>query len=276
MRVDGDRRTIRHEGCSLSYCVRGDGPPVLLIQGVGVHGGGWMPQVDGLSKRYRCLWFDNRGMAGSQPLAGNLTVASMAEDALAILDAERCASAHLIGHSLGGLIALHLGLQARTRVRSLSLLCTFPRGGDAMSLSWKVLWTGLRTRIGTKPQRRRAFLEIVMPPGVLADADRDELAARLEPLFGHDLGEQPPVAMKQLGAMRGYDASKRLGELAGIPTLVVSAAFDPIAKVEVGRKMAAAIPGARFVELAEASHGAPIQCAARVNALLLEQLGRLA
>ena len=80
----------------------------------------------------------------------------------------------------------------------------------------------------------------------------------------------------QLRAMRAYDATPRLGELTGLPTLVVSAAHDPIAPPAAGRKLASGIAGARLVELAGASHGAPIHSADRINALLLDHLAALA
>ena len=93
-----------------------------------MHGGAWAPQIEALSGRFQCLSFDNRGLGQSQPLGARLTVEQMAEDALALMDAQGWASAHLIGHSMGGLIALQGALSARARVLSLSLLCTFARG----------------------------------------------------------------------------------------------------------------------------------------------------
>ena len=60
-----DCQLLEHRGCRLAYRVSGDGPNVLFIQGSGLHGDGWRPQVDELSKRYRCLTFDNRGMGGA-------------------------------------------------------------------------------------------------------------------------------------------------------------------------------------------------------------------
>jgi pimeloyl-ACP methyl ester carboxylesterase len=131
-----------------------------------------------------------------------------------------------------------------------------------------MLWLGLRTQLGTRRQRRHAFLELVMPPAELAGADRDMLAAELAQLFGHDLGVPPPVQSAQLRAMRAYDASRRLGELEGLPALVVNATHDPIAPPAVGRALADGIPGARYIEIPHASHGLPIQCAAEVNTLL--------
>jgi pimeloyl-ACP methyl ester carboxylesterase len=259
-----------HKGCQLAYEVRGTGPPAVFIQGVGVHGGAWKPQMDSLSENYECLAFDNRGLGQSQPIGCPLTIQQMAEDTLALMDALGWQSAHVVGHSMGGLIALGVALQARERVRSLALLCSFPRGRDALRLTRTSLWTGLRTRVGSKAQRRRAFLEIVLPPAARRAADHERVAAELAPLFGHDLAVQPPVATKQIAAMVRYDASSRLGELGGLSTLVVSAEHDWIAPPPVGRAMAASIPGACFHEIPDASHGVCIQHAARINELLLE------
>lgn len=267
-----ERRVIEHDGCRIAYDVRGTGTPVLLIQGVGVHADGWLPQVEPLSAYHACLSFDNRGMGRSQPADRGLTVERMAGDARAILDAEGCASAHVVGHSLGGLVALRLALSAPERVRSLSLLCTFGDGRAAAPLTPRMIWTGFRARVGTRGMRRRGFLRLIMPAADLARADETDLADRLRPLFGHDLADQPPVVVAQLRAMRASNLTSRLAELAAIPALVVSGAHDPIAPPSVGRALAAGIPGARYVEYEDASHGLPIHRAERVNGLLREHL----
>ncbi len=259
-----------HKGCRLSYQIRGSGPPAIFIQGVGVHGSAWAPQIESLARQYECLAFDNRGLGLSQPLGCRLTIEQMAEDVLALMDAHGWPSAHVIGHSMGGLIALEVALSARHRVRSLSLLCSFPRGRDALRISRPMLWTGIRSRIGSRSRRRKAFLEMVLPPSALVSADRGRIALDLAPLFGHDLADQPPVVTKQMVAMVRYNAAPRLHELDGVPTLVVNAAHDWIAPPRIGRAMAEAIPGARFLEIPNASHGASIQHAARINELLLE------
>ena len=265
-------RSVEFRGCRLSYSLEGDGPPVILIQGVGVSGTGWTPQVRTLRSSFQCLTFDNRGMGASQPAAVDITVPQMAEDALQLMDHAGWDSAHVVGHSLGGPVALEMALTQPQRVRSLALLCTVARGSDATRLTGRMLWLGLRSRIGPKRARRRAFLEIVMPPDALSAIDADALAAELALLFGHDLADQPPVSMKQLGALRAYDASDRLSGLTGIPTIVMSAAHDPIAPPQFGRALAAGIPGARFVEFSDASHGLPLQYPERVNAMLMEHL----
>ena len=89
-----DSMSLRHElpsrashlGCELAYWARGDGPPVFFIQGTGLHGNGWLPQVEPLSEDHACVWFDNRGLGLSQPPGSvGITVEQMAGDALAVL-----------------------------------------------------------------------------------------------------------------------------------------------------------------------------------------------
>lgn len=257
---------LEHQGCRLCYRVRGTGPKIVFIQGTGLHGDGWMPQVEELQRRYTCLTFDNRGMAGSQPGSSTLTVGQMAEDVLALMDAEGWDAAHFVGHSLGGLIALQVALTARRRVLSLGLLCTFSRGHDATRLTWNRFGPGLRSYLGTRRMRRRAFAEFVLPPGL--PGDRDEWTAKLAPLFGHDLADHPPVVMKQLAAMRACDLTSGLASLAGLPALVIGARHDRIATPAMVRALAHGLPGSTLVEFDDSAHGVTITRPEAVNALL--------
>lgn len=267
---------LSHQGCRLHYRLSGEGPAVLFIQGVGVQGDGWQPQLDEIATRHRCLTFDNRGLGASQPAGARFSIEQFAADALALLDAAGFESAHVAGHSMGGLIAQHLALTARARVRSLALVCTFARGRDVTGLTWDMLISGLRTRLGPRRWRRRAFLEMVTAPGSVQPEEIEPLAARMAKLFGHDLADQPPVVMKQLNALGAYDATPRLKELAGLPTLVVTGKHDRIARPELGRALAGAIPGSGYVEFADAGHALPITHAPRLNRLLLDHFQQAA
>jgi len=197
----------------------------------------------------------------------------MADDVRAILDAEGWSTAHIVGHSLGGLIALEFAISHPKRVCSLSLMCTFANGRDAAPLTLRMAWAGLRSRVGTRRMRREGFLKLLMPPPSPTGREAEALAERLAPLFGHDIADQPPIVNAQLRAMRATDTTLRLGELAGIPTLVVVGAHDPISPPKLGKVLATGIPGAKYVEYADASHGLPIQWADRVNVLLREHIG---
>lgn len=267
--------TIATRNARIQYWKAGSGPGVVLVQGAGVIGEGWRPQIDALRDRYTVIWFDNRGIGGSALDAGDLTIEDMAADVLAVADAERLERFHLVGHSMGGLIAQQIGLAARPRVASLALLCSFLKGRQATSMSWPMFVIAMRSRLGTRRMRRHAFVELVMTREYLATTDRDELCAGLQGLFGRDLADQPPIVMRQLRAMGQFDASSRLGSLSGLPALVLSAGQDLIARPEYGRALAEAIPGSSYVEFPGAGHAVPIQCPEEINAILSRHLDAL-
>ncbi|MDX1930635.1 MAG: alpha/beta hydrolase [Pirellulaceae bacterium] len=256
------------DGCKLTWWMRGHGPAVLFIQGCGVQGSGWLPQIETLAEKYTCIWYDNRGMGLSQPLGAALSVDRMAQDTKAILQASGHARAHVVGHSLGGLVAQRFAIDNRSSTMSLALLCTFADGRQAAPLTMRMMMLGLGTVLGTKRMRRLAFLRLVTTPGAVTNPDA--LAARLGELFGHDLAEQPPVVKSQLAAMRATDVTEQLKTLRDLPTLIVNARHDPIAPPQCGLNILKVMPHASYVEFADASHALPVTHADQVNQMLDE------
>lgn len=245
--------------------MKGSGPPVLFIQGAGIPGKGWDPQLDGLSDRFTCAAFDNRGIDGKKIPA--FTIDDMRRDALDVMDALGWESAHVVGHSIGGLVAQSLALEDRARVKSLTLMCTFHHGTEPSRMSPWIVWVGARTFVGTRRMRRRAFLEMILSAEERSRPDLDAYATELSAYFGRDLADPAPIAMKQLSAASKFDAAERLRELEGLPTMVLSATYDKIALPAFGRALARAIPGAHYAER-NAAHGLPITRAKEVNDLL--------
>jgi pimeloyl-ACP methyl ester carboxylesterase len=236
---------VERSGCRLHAQVSGNGPRVVLIQGVGVHGDGWLPQVRRLGQEFCCMRIDNRGIGRSMPAGSSISVEQMTEDVGSLMDAAGWDEAHIVGHSLGGLVALELALSAPHRVKSLALLCTSASGRDLVRMTWWTMSIGLRMKVGPRRSRRRAFLEMVMPRSSLSGADHDDLAASLAPLFGYDLANQPIFAFKQAAAARSYSAENRLGELSGTPTIVMTGSHDRVALPKHGAALAARIRNAR-------------------------------
>ncbi len=245
--------TLKTPGATLLYTRSGTGPPVLLIQGVGVVGNGWAPQVEELSDRFTLVSFDNRGIGGSINDDGRLTIEDMAADALAVVDALGFERFHVVGHSMGGVIAQALALSAPGRITSLAFLCTFAKGSDGSKVTLPMVATALRMRVGTRPMRRNAFLELIMPERYLQQTDRAALAARLHPLFGHDLAEQPPIVMKQLGAMSKYDARARLGALGAFQRL-----WSRLRRIESRTRRAARRSPGRFLDRGTSRSPTPV------------------
>jgi aminoacrylate hydrolase len=264
--------TVERGGSRISYNRSGAGRAVLMIQGVGLEGRAWEPQVEALEPWFTVVHFDHRGIGASPRGAGALSIEQMAEDALAVMDAEGVDRFHVVGHSMGGVVAQEIALTAPARMLSLSLLCTFARGRDAVQLDWGMLWSGIRSRVGTREGRRAAFLEMIVPTDTLSSEDRATVQARLTAVFGRDLADQPAIAMHQLKALSRYDARGRLASLRDIATQVVSGELDRIARPASGRALAAAIPGARYVEVVGAGHAFPAYRPEWINERLLEHL----
>lgn len=261
---------VARDGATIGWRAFGDGPPVLLIQGSGVAGQGWRPQVDGLADRFRLVWFDNRGVGASTLPPGPLTIEQMALDGLAVMDAQGWERAHVVGHSMGGLVAQALAIAAPDRVQSLSLLSTFARGKQAAVPDLSVMWLGARMRIGGRTGRRRAALRMVYPDAYLATRDLGELHDEVAAIFGRDVCEQPAVTMQQVRAMGRYDPTPKAASIAHLPALTLTGAHDRIAKPAFTEELAARF-GVSPVVLPDSGHACTIQDAALVNQHLAER-----
>ena len=265
---------LKLKDTAIAFEVSGRGPRVVMIQGVGLGGCGWLPQVEELKARYEILTFDNRGISGSLAKSSPVTIEQMAKDTSELMNHIGWESAHIVGHSMGGLIAQQLAVDIPQKVKSLALLCTFSQGKEGLGLTPRMLWIGARTKIGTAAMRRAAFLEILYAPQELEHLNRVDAAASLMPVFGHDLGEQPAIAMRQIGAMSRHNLFSRLNELKSIRTIVLSGRHDPLALPKYGRRLAEQISGSKYIEF-DAAHGAPITHKKAVNTLLDKHFGAI-
>jgi pimeloyl-ACP methyl ester carboxylesterase len=250
---------------------RGDGPTVVFVQGVGATGRAWSPQVDELSRGFDCVWFDNRGIGASERGTAPLTVDQLARDTIGLMDALGVERAHLVGHSLGGVIAQAVALRWPGRVRSLALLNTFAGGRDLHGPPLRLMWYGAWSRLGPRAIRRRAFARLVLPDDHLREVGIGPAMAQLEAVFGRSLADPPPITDVQLAALRAHDERDRLRELTDKPCLVLSGAADPIARAAAGRALAFGIGGAHLIEHT-GGHALPVYAAAEVNALLRAHL----
>lgn len=259
------------DGITLHYRSEGEGDVVLMLQGVGLPSCGWLPQIPALSQHFHVIAPDNRGIGESSDFKGPVDIEDMAADALAILDHLEIEKAHLVGHSMGGIIAQQIALDAPDRARSLSLLCTTGCAKNAGRLTWRKMWMGIRNYLGTLPMRRRAFMEIILTPEQFKQEDLDALAEELKPIFGRDLAYQPAIAMRQIKALQRHDILEKLPQINHIPSLIISGKFDVVAPPTEGERLAAALDGA-FECWDDAAHGLPITHKERTNARLLEHL----
>jgi pimeloyl-ACP methyl ester carboxylesterase len=225
------------------------GEPVLMIMGLSGSALGWWRLVPHVSRRHRAVVYDNRGTGSSDPVRGPLTMRGMVADALAVLDAAGIERAHVIGASMGGMIAQHLALEHPDRVASLVLACTTAYT-DRTSPPWRLLLSAvLRPVLGA--QR----ITPVLAGALYADATIHEQPERIEEDMAMRLVDPTPAltTYAQLAAIAGHDTRHRLGELADIPTTVIHGDQDRTQPLERGRELADLIPGARL-EVVPAGH----------------------
>lgn len=219
----------------------GSGPDVLLIGGAGDTVESWQFQLDGLADRYRLTAFDNRGSGRTAMPDGPVTVAMMADDAAAVLDALGITAVHVAGFSGGSIVAQELALGRPDLVRSLVLQSTWPVP-DPYLRSWLVFVSWLAEVAPSE----RAFLEGFFLDIYTARAHNDgTVAAFIDEVIAFPHKQPTEHLQRYLEALLDHDTTNRLPQITA-PTLVVNGGRDSTARPELGRAVAAAIPQARF------------------------------
>jgi pimeloyl-ACP methyl ester carboxylesterase len=222
-------------------------PPLLLIQGLGCSSDMWFRVLKGLSAVRRTIRFDNRGIGRSTMTDEPWTLEDMADDALEVLDAADVDRAHVLGISMGGLIAQELALRHPERVAGLILGCTHPGGRDAVRMD-PAAATMLMDR-SAKSYREAAEASV---PFLYATATRDEIEADLTARLRYPM--RAAAYWFQLEAIRRHDGTlPRLAQITS-PTLVIHGTADRLVQPGNAPLIADAIPGARLEWLDGAGH----------------------
>jgi pimeloyl-ACP methyl ester carboxylesterase len=243
----------------------GDVPPrVLLIQGFTVSGRAWRGQVEGLAGDHDVLIYDHLGVGRSDPIPdARWTMRRMVEHAAAVLDAAGWPRAHIVGLSMGGMIAQELALRLGDRVDSLTLIATQPGGRRAMLPRPAGLATIAAAQRLRGRERLRKLAALVFRPAFLASLSQEELAHLVDEKFGAPLG--PRTRRRQLRAIAGHDVRARLHHLDGLPTLVVQPGDDILVRPVHSERIAQLIPGATLLQIPDAAHGVVSEHKQRVN-----------
>ena len=119
--------TFTKNDFTVHYSVQGEGEPVLCIMGITATGDVWADHVAEWSKQFQCITPDNRGVGKTDKPAGNYTSAMMAQDQIDLLDHLGIEKAHVVGCSMGSIIAQQIAILFPERVKSVTLMCTWAR-----------------------------------------------------------------------------------------------------------------------------------------------------
>ena len=269
---------VNANGLSIHVQVDGEGEPLLLIMGIGAQLLHW-PQglIDLLVARgFQCIRFDNRDMGLSERMSGRVdvtkalsrrilglhvdspyTLKDMADDSVGVLDALNIDRAHVLGASMGGMIAQRMAIHHPHRLKSLTSLMSTPgRRRDSLT-SVKAARALLKnpniTDAKSHADATIDFLNAVGTPGV--ERDITELRRVCAEIYKRGLS--PDGFLRQLVAIAADGDRTRQLRSVRVPTLVLHGSKDPLISPAGGRATAHAIPGARYTSLQGMGHDLP-------------------
>lgn len=240
---------------------KGDGIPVLFLNGVMMTTASWAQQTRVMRKHVRCIMHDTRGQlrSGKQ---GPYTMEQHAEDVIALMDHLALQDAHIVGTSYGGEIGLIVAHRYPKRVRSLSVIASVAHSEEP-----------LRTQVNQWIDASHNVDDLFarMLPDNYAPAFRereaDQLAANMERIkaFPKDFF---PAFRDLCRAFLDLDIRALLPEIQ-TPTLIVCAELDLLKKPQYSREMAAALPNSEFLMIPEAGHAVVLERPETLNSALL-------
>lgn len=245
----------------------GEGEPVLWIMGLGNDHRGWAFQAPAFRDRFRCITYDNRDCGQSQLASGPYTVADMAEDAVALLDALDVESAHVVGFSMGGAQAQEVAIRHPERVCKLVLCNTYSSRDErgAAIFRGRVL---LRERVDPEEYAR-----LLLPwTYTVQDYARPGFIDATVQALLNDPHPQPVDAFRrQVEATVSFDSTDRLGEIRS-PALLLFGADDITTPLRFARALEAGIPNATLRLVDGAGHGLPWSHPEEFNEIVREFL----
>ena len=232
-------------GVNINYQVQGQGEPLVMIMGFTAGRSGWMPQIPVFKKYYRVITFDNRGIGKSDKPPGPYSTKMMADDTVRLMDLLGIEKAHIMGVSMGGMIAQELAINYPQRVLKLVLACTYASqdetSGDSLEqakflqLTPEQKVTAMVSLAFNKPFYRFMF-------GVLA-----RVQARFMGISGRvGIAGQSEACLK-------HNTLERLPFITA-PTLVIVGTEDRIIKPTSSEVIAGKIANAKLVRVEGGSH----------------------
>jgi pimeloyl-ACP methyl ester carboxylesterase len=238
-------------GPTIHYVRRGEGEPLLLIQGMSGNHLAWgEPFLSDLERDFDVVAYDHRGVGRSSAVTDPFTITELADDAAALIAALGWEAAHVVGISMGGMVAQELALRHPDRIRTLTLGCTYA-GGEGSALTSSQVSTKLaEAMMAGDPDRAIATAyEVNVSPGY--GADKSAYGTFYE--MATALPTPVPVIMLQMQAIAAHDTLDRLQEISA-PTLVIHGTVDEMLPYSNAVLIASKIPDAQLETLEGVGH----------------------
>ncbi|MFJ5762560.1 alpha/beta fold hydrolase [Neobacillus sp. NPDC093182] len=257
-------------GIDLYYEIHGEGEPLLLIMGLSLSSKSWFRTIPALSKQYKVIVFDNRGVGLSGKPNSPYSIELMADDAKAVLDATGVESAHIYGISMGGMIAQRLALKYPERIRSLILGCTTSGGEKHVQPSAEVSMLMLSRASSTATPEEMAWATApILYSQSFIENRRDLIAEDIQRRI--EIPVLPYAYMLQLQACLSHDTYNEIHQIKA-PVLVIHGDEDRLVPYENGVTLAEKVPNAEFLTIKGAGHIYITEANDLVNKTVLEFL----
>lgn len=261
--------TTTPDGVKLHYERHGDaGDPLLLIMGLGSPLAFWEFQTPVFARTHRVCVYDNRGVGLSDKPAGPYDVRTLARDAVAIMDACGFSRAHVVGLSMGGMIAQELAIRHSDRVGALVLAATYAKPDDNVRSSTSA-GGAVDLRALEPKQLFKMMMSMVLSAEFIA-REREWLRASRERMLPHFSVEG---FIAQMAAVMGHDATAELARI-DAPTLVMKPAADMLIPPASSDVLARDIAGAELATFEHGSHGFNVEQADKFNRAVLDFLAK--
>jgi len=256
-------------GIELNYWLEGDGEQtIVLINGLADDLTTWELQVsDFLAAGYRVLRFDNRGVGASSKPAGPYSSRLLAEDAKALVDSLGLSDFHLMGVSMGGMIAQEYALSYPDDLRSVTFACTYAAPGPFCSRMF-AMWADMAPVLGVPFVMRDVTLWAFTVPFF---EERGSELAEFETAMRY-LDQPVHAYLAQLAVIQDHDTTSKLGQIS-VPTLVLAGAEDILIPVSLSRRIHDAIPGSEWATT-KGGHGCCWEYPAEFNQTFLDFVRR--
>jgi 3-oxoadipate enol-lactonase len=262
--------TISANGIDVHYIAAGHGSPVVLLAGFGGDHLSWGLQFPALRARHHTVAIDNRGCGRSSSPDAPYTTQLMAADIIGVLDHLGIEAAHLVGTSLGGMIAQEIALAHPARVLSLQLHSTAGRADPYLSVLLET-WRQVRAQLGREMVQHSMALWLF---GRRSFAERPELIEMLmRQAIVHPYAPTDVGFARQGEAVVTHDALARLSALT-CPTLITVGEDDVLVPPRFSRELADHIPHAELHIVGEAGHMWCWEKPAEFNALALDFIAK--
>jgi 3-oxoadipate enol-lactonase len=263
--------TTRVGSHSVYYDDYGAGHPVLFMSGLAGTRLGWWKQIEPFATKFRVVNLDNRDAGDSGLGTGPYTIADMSEDTAGVIENLNLGRAHVIGISMGGMIALELAIRHPERVDKLVLVATTAGGPTGVHAKPEIAALLIRAGEESLETRTRRTFTAIAGEGHMAAHPED-----LEQIVKNSLAK--PMSLesyqRQLGACLDHwskGVADRLSQITA-PTLVVHGDGDPLIPYPNGQSLAAHIAGARLITFPGVGHISMIESPERFNREVIQFL----